>query len=73
MAAWSDRPQAFGTDETPERGCEYRLLCSDGSGAYALPFPCHWINGVWFNSVTHEEILTRVIGWRVWDHDRHLH
>jgi hypothetical protein len=31
-------------------------LCEDHSGTYLLPYPCHWIDGVWRNSVV-EKII----------------
>src|SRR5450631_728035 len=41
------------------------LLCEDHSGTYLLPYHCHWIDGVWRNSVVGKVIEGKVIGWRV--------
>jgi hypothetical protein len=42
------------------------LLCEDNSGTYAVPYVCHWSDGLWRNSKTGLAIQADVVGWREW-------
>ena len=42
------------------------LLCEDNSGTYAVPYVCHWSDGLWRNSKTGMPIEADVVGWRDW-------
>ncbi len=73
MVSWSDRISDFQNDKAPEADCEYRLLCADASGNYALPFPCRYVDGVWVNVRKDQKINVRIVGWRVWDDESTRH
>jgi hypothetical protein len=52
---------------TPPADRPLELLCEDHNGTYLVPYPCHWIDGVWRNSAIGTIIEGKVVGWRVVD------
>jgi hypothetical protein len=65
MATREHRIAEFSTDK-PIGDLPVELLCEDHAGTYALPFPCHWIEGAWHNCVSGALIDVRVVGWRAY-------
>jgi hypothetical protein len=50
----------------PPEDAPMELLCEDNSGTYAVPYVCHWSDGLWRNSKTGMAIEADVVGWRDW-------
>jgi hypothetical protein len=65
MATREHRLAEFGGQGEPPTGEPIELLCEDHVGTYAVPFPCHWVGGVWRAIKSGEQIEANVVGWRI--------
>jgi len=66
-AALANRQQRlddFGEEGEPPTGEPLELLCEDHVGTYVIPFPCQWVDRVWRNSKSGQQIGAKVVGWR---------
>ncbi len=52
--------------EAPEDGAVVRVLVSDQSGEYVIPFPVLFRADAWFNAATGEELAEEIFveGWK---------
>ena len=65
MATRHHRLAEFGGQGEPPAGAPIELLCEDHAGTYAVPYPCHWVGGVWRVIKSGAQIEATVVGWRI--------
>jgi hypothetical protein len=66
-AAMENRQQRlddFAEEGEPPTGEPLELLCEDHVGTYVIPFPCQWVDHVWHNCKSGQQIEAKVVGWR---------
>jgi hypothetical protein len=64
MATRERRLADFDGQGDPPPDVAVQVLCEDKSGTYQLPFPCHFVDGIWRNARTGSDVEASVVGWR---------
>lgn len=64
MATRERRLAEFDGQGDPPPDVAVQVLCEDKSGTYQLPFPCHYVDGIWRNARTGGDVEASVVGWR---------
>jgi hypothetical protein len=53
-------------ETAPKDGTRVRLFVEGCFGAYDLPFPCHFWNGVWVSTEHRCPVKDKPMGWMPW-------